>query len=66
MCQPNEAINYLLLNHEKNIKNLFRKPVFEVNRYNLNTSPLSLMERLLEYQHIGFSMWVLTVEDCYK
>ncbi len=37
---------------KKNIKKLFRKLGFEVKRYNLNTSQLALMGRLLEYHQI--------------
>jgi len=37
---------------KKNIKKLFRKLGFEVKRYNLNTSQVALMERLLEYHQI--------------
>jgi hypothetical protein len=48
------------------VKKLFRKLGLEVKRYNLNTSQVALMARLLEYQHIDFSIWVLTVEDYCK
>jgi hypothetical protein len=37
---------------KKFLKNLFRKLGFEVKRYNLNTSQVALMERLLEYHKI--------------
>ena len=37
---------------KKNIKKLFRKLGFEVKRYNLNTSQVALMGRLLEYRRI--------------
>ncbi|WP_249268038.1 FkbM family methyltransferase [Microcystis aeruginosa FBCC-A68] len=37
---------------KKNIKKLFRKLGFEVKRYNLNTSQVALMGRLLEYHQI--------------
>ncbi|GBL12546.1 hypothetical protein MSj_04066 [Microcystis aeruginosa Sj] len=51
----------------KNIVNkLFRKLKFKVERYNLNNSQVAWMARLLEYQHIDFSIWVLTVEDYCK
>ncbi|MCE2661873.1 MAG: hypothetical protein PX481_24940 [Microcystis sp. M53603_WE2] len=37
---------------KKFLKNLFRKLGVEVKRYNLNTSQVALMERLLEYHKI--------------
>ncbi len=45
------------------VKKLFRKLGFKVEKYNLNTSQVALMERLLEYQYMRFSVWVLTLED---
>ncbi len=37
---------------KKSLKKLFIKLGFEVKRYNLNTSQVALMERLLEYHQI--------------
>lgn len=48
---------------KKSLKKLFRKLGFKVEKYNLNTSQVALMERLLEYQYMRFSVWVLTLED---
>ncbi|GCA72405.1 hypothetical protein MiYa_03956 [Microcystis aeruginosa NIES-2519] len=51
---------------KKSLKKLFRKLGFEVKRYNLNTSQVALMERLLEYQHIDFSMGASQLCNEYK
>lgn len=37
---------------KKSLKKLFRKLGFETKKYNVNTSQIALIERLLAYHHI--------------